>query len=132
MIREYINKTCETNIPCKIQIKDATNFSWDKLYVFNEAVEQDAISEILGIKYSSSSIYYSRKWFFTKNNQIVKTEIHTLYEIDEPVDNGSVLIEEDNQKEKYSIFAENSLFEVSKNNLRADEYYFYLKCVNCD
>ena len=132
MIGEYVSKNCEANKPCKIQIKDATNFSWDKLYVFDRAVESDVISELLGIKYSSTSPYYSRKWFFVKDNQIVQTEEHILYEIDKSVDNGDVLIEEANPKEKYSIFTEDSLFEVSKNKLNADEHYFYLTCLNCD
>lgn len=130
-ISEYIRQTCEENKPCKIEIKNVTDFSWDKLYVFDEAVENDVISKFLGINYSSTFPYYSRKWFFVKDNQIVRTEEHILYEIDMPVDNCSVLLTEDNRKEKFSIFNRDSTFEVSKNRLNDNESYYYLRCINC-
>lgn len=130
-ISEYIRQTCEENKPCKIQIKNVTDFSWDKLYVFNEAVESDVISKILGKNYSSTSPYFSRKWFFVKDNQIVRTEEHILYEVDVPVDNGNVLLTEDNPKQKFSIFGQDSIFEVSKNKLSDNEFYYYSRCINC-
>lgn len=126
MVGEYINKNCEENKPCKIKIKDAINFSWDRLYVFDIAVEDNVISEILGIEYSSNLPEYSRKWIFVKDNQIVYAAEHTIYEIDKPVRNGEVLLNEEHPKENYSVFNRDSSFEVSKNRLDDNEYYFYL------
>ena len=126
-IGEYIRRICEKDKPCRIQIKDALDFSWDKLYVFDEAVEEDEIRKILQANYSSASPHYSRKWVFVKDGQIVSTEQHILYEIDVPVDIGNVLLTEDNPQEKFSVFSRDSIFEATGD----DKSYYSLRCLNC-
>ena len=131
-ISEYILANCQENYPCTIRLKDATDFSWDKLYVFDIAIENDVITKMVGTTKFTSSGDYSRKWFFVKDDQVVRFEEHILSAVDEPVANGSVLLEEGNPKEKYSIFSQDAAFEVVKNKLSDDEHYYYLTCINCN
>lgn len=129
-IGEYIRKNCQINKPCKIQLKDVTDFSWDKLFVFDMAVESDVISKTLGTEYSSSSPYYSYKWFFVKNNQIVRSEEHIIYEIDKPMSAGDVsFVIKDSQK-KFRIFDNAVVFDLERHNFHDSEIYS-LDCANC-
>jgi hypothetical protein len=129
-IRLNIQKNCAEGKPCQVRLKDSTNFSWDKLYVFDIAVEPDVISEMLNINFDSSGSY-SRKWFFIKDNQVVHFEQKVIIVGGDSVVDGDVSLNEDAAQEKYSIFGQDALFEVSKNKYDGTRSYYYLRCVNC-
>lgn len=129
-ISHYIGEKCIRREDCRIQIKDTMDFSYDKLYVFEMAVENDVIIRVLGSKFYSSSPYYSRKWFFLKDNQVVQSEQHLIPEIDNPIDDGDVDFEIKNVQEKYDVFGEDAVFEVERIKTDTGEFY-RLHCVSC-
>ncbi len=125
-VSEYIRKSCQENKPCKIQLKDATDFSWDKFYFFNEAVEDNEIGRIVGINFSSR--FTSRKWFFLKDNQLVRSEEQILYEVDLPMKTGDVDFDYD--ENKFAVFQADSIFELETSKTETGVYY-RLHCINC-
>lgn len=68
---------------CTIRIKDATDFQWDKMYVFKYYARPDVIQKALGTT-SSNFVEFTRRIVFLKDGRIV-------YREDEPTDIESVV-----------------------------------------
>lgn len=130
-ISEYVRQNCKENESCVVKLSDATDFSWDIVYVFPQGSSDAGISKITGNDYSSSfSLFYSTKWIFLKDKRIVRTEAHIIYNIEKPVHNGSVILKDENQTDMYAVFRPYSICEV-KTNKADDQIYYSLKCLNC-
>ncbi|MCY7346190.1 MAG: hypothetical protein LH614_08190 [Pyrinomonadaceae bacterium] len=137
-ISSYIQRNCQEKQPCKIQLKDATDFSWDKFIFFDIPVEPEVISALIGEEFSSASPYYSRKWFFLKDNKVIRSEEQILYEIDVPMKNGDVdfdleggeRIKIEFAESNFALFQANSIFEIERNDTGTVQYY-RLHCINC-
>ncbi len=130
-ISEYVQKNCKESKNCTLNLKDITNFSWDKMYFFDMSVEENVISKVVGKKFSSASKYYSNKLFFIQDNQVVESEQHIMPEIDKPFHNGDVDFESKNSQNRYIVFNNDSKFEVEKIKLNDGEFY-RLHCINCE
>ncbi len=126
----YIQSNCNFEKTCRMELAKATEFSWDHLYVFDIAVEDNIISEKLGVKFNSVSQFYSQKWFFVKDGQIIQAEEKVIEEIDNPIKNGDIDFEIKDSQNKFALFDENSVFEVEEMKIGSKKYY-YLKCNNC-
>ena len=130
-ISQYVETNCKESKTCTLNLKEITNFSWDKLYFFSGSVEESDISKVIGKKFSSTSQYYSNKLIFIQNNQIVESEQHIMLEIDEPFHNGDVDFELKDSQNNYIGFNNESKFEVEKIKLNDGEFY-RLRCINCE
>lgn len=130
-VYKYIVENCREEKGCEISLKKATDFSWDKLYVFRENVETEEINKLLNISYHHSSPYYSRKWFFVKDSKVVKFQEFIMSDIDDPVEDNDILLQRENPKHDYQVFDRNEVFKVSKNKLEENKHYYYLTCKSC-
>jgi hypothetical protein len=116
---------------CQVKLNDLFEFSWDIMYVFDAAVDDNVISEQIGKKFLSTSSYYSKKWFFLKDGKIVNFNEKVIKEIDKPIENGDVDFEIRDSQHKFAAFKNNSAFDVDELNVGNGRYY-YLKCVTCN
>jgi hypothetical protein len=130
-----VTRTNENDDPnkaeCIINLKDLFEFSWDQMYVFDLAVEDDVISDQIGSPFSSNTSDYSTKWFFLKDGKVVRFEERQVKEIDKPVSNGDVVFEIKDSERKFALFNKESKFKVVKMNV-GDGKFKYLKCLTCD
>lgn len=128
--REYIKNNCKDRESCKIFAKEMTHFEWDEFYVFEENVEDEEISKIIGKEIRTST--YSRKWIFLRNGVIVHKEEDTIEEVDVPQNTGDTQIIGD-AEDGYIVIKPDAIFEIEKREtleLNNGEY-FRLTCLNC-
>lgn len=129
-IVKHIRENCSESKTCQLNLGEVTGFSWDKLYVFDMAVEQEVISKVIGEDFLFLSPYYSHKMFFAKDNKVVNFEQHIIPEVDSPFDDGDISFEIKDSENKYAVFDKNSLFEVERIKTKDGEFY-QLNCINC-
>ena len=72
-IARKVKAACKGDGLCTIEIKDVTEFQWDKMYVFKYNSSIEDITKAIG---SSPGHYseFTRKIFFTRGNRIVYSE----------------------------------------------------------
>ncbi|HLA95862.1 MAG TPA: hypothetical protein VK612_09090 [Pyrinomonadaceae bacterium] len=119
-----------TNNRDPLTIYSMTNFDWDKLYVFDLAVEDDEISQVLGIEFQSTSNQYSKKWFFEKGGVIVEREQKFIDEIEKPTKAGDVEFDITDSVRKFAVFKRDDLFTVEEKKIQGGRY-FLLHCSTC-
>jgi hypothetical protein len=114
-----INKSCRSSNVCTIRVRDATNFDWDKMYVFKYTANRDEIVKVIGSplpRYNE----FKRKLIFVSGGKLAYSE-------EEPTDIESVINEQivfgipDN--ESYREFGSDPVFEVTKKNFSRGVYY---------
>jgi hypothetical protein len=98
--------------------------------VFDITVEPGEISDLIGDKFSPSTPFYSRKWFFMQGKNVVHFEERPLPEIDEVTKKGDVDFDISSSKERYGIFDLHARFDV-KSIEGVDGEAYLLSCVNC-
>ena len=79
-IDNKIEGTCKSGT-CLINIRELTDFPWDKMYVFDMSVTYDQMVKVLGVK-PTEYTEFTRKLVFMLNHQITyfeedKTDIET-------------------------------------------------------
>ena len=129
-ISGFIAKNCAPQDICQFQLKDVTNFSWDRFFVFDLTVDNDVISKQIGSEFSSSIEYYSNKWFYLKDGELIHFEQRAIPEIDEYMKPGDIDFDISSSKDRYAVFDTKSVFEVNRIKVNGGEA-FLLKCVNC-
>jgi hypothetical protein len=114
-----INKSCRSSNVCTIRVRDATNFDWDKMYVFEYTATEDEIIKVIGLplpRYDE----FKRKMIFVSGGKLAYSEA-------EPTDIESLINEQivfgipDN--ESYREFGPDPLFEVNKKSFSRGVYY---------
>ena len=72
-----INKECgsHANSNCIINLKDVTEFKWDKMYLFPNWTTNDSIAKVIGFKYNGDDVQdqYNRM-LFTLGKKVVYEE----------------------------------------------------------
>lgn len=129
-ISEYVQKNCPPSGTCIIRLDEVMEFPWDRLYFFEDNVEESEISKILGIQYVSGTPYYSRKWFFLKDGKIVQSAIREIPEVDRRIEAGEVDFEMKDSVNNYLIIERGSNFSVERIPCEGGEFY-RLHCTNC-
>ena len=70
VIAKKIEKECNNNLSCRINMATLVNKDWDKMFVFKEGVSLEQINQVLGFKYD----YFediAKRIVFVKGNQVV-------------------------------------------------------------
>lgn len=73
MIAARIDDACKSVSPCTINIKDVTDFQWDKMYAFKYHADLEQIEEALGVKFPLNN-EFTRKLVFLKEGKVVYSE----------------------------------------------------------
>lgn len=71
-ITNKIESGCKQNT-CTISIKDITDFTWDKMYVFKYNVTLKEVNKVLGVNFANYT-EFTRKIIFTSGGKIVYEE----------------------------------------------------------
>jgi len=71
-ITNKIESSCKQN-SCAISIKDITDFTWDKMYVFKYNVTLKEVNKVLGVNFANYT-EFTRKIIFTSGGKIVYEE----------------------------------------------------------
>lgn len=72
-----INQECEnqTKSKCRVALKEATPFSWDKLYFFSSWTTPEAIAEAIGLEYHGEYVPDDyRRMLFIRGGKVVHEE----------------------------------------------------------
>jgi len=72
-IRKKIVKICSNKNECIIDLKEISQFGWDKMIVFDEGASLSMVNKVLGFKYSNYN-EFSRTILFVFKNNIVHQE----------------------------------------------------------
>lgn len=117
-IEKHIDKNCTG--ACTIDLTDITDFSWDKLYTFDESVSLDTIERVLGQKYPYYTDIARRMIFVDADNNIVYHE--DVFPYTEGVIEGQIVFVKP-ESFSYCVFSE-SKFNVKK--IETAETYYYI------
>jgi predicted small secreted protein len=118
-IKVYIDKTCVERSPCVINLKDATPFAWDKMYVFKYTARQPEIEQAIGSKIKDYR-ELSRQFIFTKAGTVVLSEAERT-NVEHPIKNEVVFEMPDSVN--YQQYPSDTSFTVSKGSSEAGPYY---------
>ncbi len=123
-IENHIKKACNEKDVCIINIKDITDFEWQKMYVFKEGTTLEAINEALGFEYP----YFediARRTVFVSENRITYHE--DIFPNPESAQDGQVIYEMPDTVQ-YTIFEpDDAVFKVNKVEFVQGVYYVLLK-----
>ena len=85
-LKKYIESHCsfEQSEICYIDLKDALNIDYDKMFLFGEGIRSDEISNIIGLTYSKDKFVPDSKYriIFVKNNKVVYDDDYYQYQTD--------------------------------------------------
>ncbi len=118
-----IERNCRQNKDCVVAIKDVTDFSWDKLYVFDYGIDKYEIDKIVGINVNASD-NNTRKLIFIKDNELVYLE-QNLSIVDKAAEGEIIFLEMDRKN-----FAEYNFNAQFKPELFDNSYK--VGCINCN
>lgn len=119
-----ITKDCHNTFPCVVQVKDATDFAWDKMYVISYTAHQPDVEKALGITLKPFT-EFTRKVVFTNNGHLVHYEEQPT-NVEHPVEN-EVAFEIPTGKD-YAVYNADTKFTASKLS-SPDGTYYYLQPV---
>jgi hypothetical protein len=76
LIREITQKCAnQPRSRCKVALKDAAPFSWDKLYLFGSWTTSEAIAEAIGLEYQGTAVPDDyRRMLFIQGGKVVHEE----------------------------------------------------------
>lgn len=78
-----INQACgsQTGTKCRIVLKEATPFAWDRLYFFSAWTTSDAIAEAIGLDYHGQDVQDDyRRMLFIQGGQVVHEEDYKSFD----------------------------------------------------
>ncbi|MBU0576962.1 hypothetical protein KJ742_02320 [Patescibacteria group bacterium] len=126
-------KQCNGNFEnCIVSADEVTDFDWDKMYIFREAVSNELVEEILNFQYNvDSSEGSKRRIIFVKNNQVVHKELN-FYNPWEGAPDKAVFFEYDEGEAHYYISRnkENAVFKVTSSDETEGKIYYFLTPVS--
>jgi hypothetical protein len=108
---DLITKSCTTDSPCLIHLKDATDFEWDKMYAFNNAADRRKVEDILGLSNISELKEGTKIVFMNKGKiDLFETEPEDL---ERPLPDHLIFVE-DTDVNDYKAYSPNAVFKVKK------------------
>lgn len=124
-IVNYIENNCK-QFPCAIKIKEATDFNWDKMFVFDYGADIGEIERTVGTSIPRKK-EFSRKLVFTKEGNLVHyDELPT--NIEGIVDNQVGFDNVGSYSHKVYL-VDDAVFEAQKYS-QSDKTYYQLKQLN--
>ena len=114
-----IQKNCAGRFPCVIDVKDATPFAWEKMYVFKYTATQAEIEQAIGTKITGYR-ELRRKLIFTKAGVVVHSEDEPT-NVEHPIKNEVVFAIPDSVS--YKEYDQGVSFTVSSESGDAGPYY---------
>ncbi len=113
-----------------VRLNEVFEFNWEKMYVFDYAVEDHVIFDQIGFQFKFPASNASDKWFFTKSGTVVYFEENPVEKIDEPIQEDDVQFEIKNSQTKFAVYTPDNIFEVEFRRLDSGKF-LYLKCISC-
>lgn len=117
------NTICKGSDSCMLNIKEATTFSWEKMYVFKTTASLEIINEVLGFTYP----YYedvAERIVFVRNNKII---YHDDYY--PTFDDGiytSLVFDLSSGLSYKSFSSDSAVFKIEKIEIKGKQTYFVL------
>ncbi|PHM35985.1 hypothetical protein Xmau_04386 [Xenorhabdus mauleonii] len=69
-IINYVDKHCQINTSCLIDISEITSFDWDKMYIIDKGMDREDIEDIIGTTFNdTASLFY--KVIFVRNEKVI-------------------------------------------------------------
>jgi hypothetical protein len=127
---QALEKSVSKDSGCVLKAKEIFKFSWDRLYVFDPAVEDNVIRQRIGSEFTTASEIGSVKWFFMREGKVILLEEKPIQKIDRPVNKGDVKVEITDALKKFSEIEPEDGLEVNELQV-GDGTFTYLKCVSC-
>jgi hypothetical protein len=118
-IGAYIEKHCLGRSSCVINLRGATPFVWDKMYVFDYTASRTEIEHVVGRKLGTYR-ELSRYFVFTKAGNIVRYEYETT-NIEHPFKGQVVFAMPDSAS--HQEYEADTSFAVSQQSSEAGSYY---------
>jgi hypothetical protein len=72
-IADKIKNSCKENSECTINVKDLTDFNWDKMFVFKYNASLEDVNKVVGAN-AGKYTEFMRRIIFTLNNKVVFNE----------------------------------------------------------
>jgi hypothetical protein len=117
-----IQKTCASQSKCRVSLRDATHFEWDRMYVFDYTVGRDEIEQVLGCAFPDYE-EMDKRYIFMNKGKIVHSE-NSEVDIEKPRKNE--LLFDIPPRSHYLNFGPDSTFEVTKDSLEDGTPFFDL------
>ena len=116
---ERINELCKAPDSCKIQARDFTDFTWEKMYVFKYNATEDDVFSALGTRLP---VYteFTRKIVFLSDKKVIRSE--ELPTNIERVENRQVVFDIPDSK-TYKGYIPDTVFQVERKPLQDGFYY---------
>jgi hypothetical protein len=114
-----IKEKCRAGQPCIIRIKDLTDFSWDKMYWFENTASQEQVEQVLGTKVEP--LQESLKIVFMNKGKIVLFE-NEPYEMERAVPD-EVTFYDNSDSRNYQAYGPDAEFTVKINELNHGTSY---------
>lgn len=117
------NSICKGSDSCTLNIKEATSFSWDKMYVFKTTASLEIINEVLGFTYP----YYedvAERVVFVRNNKVVyHDDYYPTFDDDVYT---SLVFNLSNGLSYKSFNSDSAVFKIEKKEIENKQTYFVL------
>jgi hypothetical protein len=120
-------RDCPTNSNCVITISQLTDFSWDKMYVFEPTESFQTINKIIDIDYSKFYKDFTRPIIFTKGKKIVHYENNRSDP--EDVIDGQVIFDYPDSL-KYMVYTPSNARFNLKAKSSGDKIYYILTLIS--
>jgi len=118
-IGNYIEKNCAGRSACVVNLRGATPFEWDKVYVFKYTAKQAEIEQATGAKITG--YHELRRYFiFTKAGAVVHSEDEPT-NVEHPIKGEVVFAMPDSAS--YQGYGIDTSFTVSQESSEAGPYY---------
>ncbi|ERT14100.1 hypothetical protein [Photorhabdus temperata] len=76
-ISAYVNKHCQIDQKCLVDLQDITPFHWERAYIFPTGTRPKTIDNAIGMHYQFIDV--GVKFIFIKNNEIIYSEEYFPY-----------------------------------------------------
>ncbi|OPX43988.1 hypothetical protein CLHUN_20130 [Ruminiclostridium hungatei] len=116
-----IDNECGEKNSCQIQMKDVTNFKWDKVVIFQVGSSNKEISKALDAEYKGATDLISGM-VFVYNNQIADEEL-VPYDPENPNKLQYFIEKKSGEPNCLSFSADDAVFEGSKDKIDGTYYY---------
>lgn len=114
-----IKQSCKEDSECVIRIKDITDFQWDKMFAFKEAVDQRTVEKALQTKVPP--LQEGGQIVFMEKGKIVLFEAQP-WDLERPLPDHVIFVADSDPK-GYRVYGPEAIFRVKK--LKFDEVVQY-------
>ncbi|QHT70418.1 hypothetical protein GXP67_29070 [Rhodocytophaga rosea] len=121
-IAEKLYSKCKEKDKCIQQVKQVTNFKWEKVYIFSVQANLEYIEKILGVPYKQWKDVGDRIIFVDKGKVVYHEE---YFPYPEQIENGSTFFEIN--KDTYVGQYNTAVFSVEKQENDKREWYYVIK-----